>query len=129
MICFYNASFFFKYCRLNKLKNSFNLLWSLFEIPISILKSHMTIKFLYDSLALLNELDSSLKKWTKFWELGDLWILKQMHFILELVHFEHMHSRVFYPRCVCLLQIKPFLTNSSKLPLWQSLSFLAVIHP
>ena len=32
----------------------------------------MAIKFLYDSLALLNESDNSLKKWIKFLELGEL---------------------------------------------------------
>ena len=63
------ASFLIKDCRLNKLQNYFNLSQSLFEIPISILKSPVTIKFSHESLALLNESDSSLKKWTKFWKL------------------------------------------------------------
>ena len=45
------VSFLIKDCRLNKLRNSFNLSWSVFEMPISILKSPMTKKFSYDSLA------------------------------------------------------------------------------
>ena len=72
-MCFCNASFFLiKDCRLNKLQNCSNLSWSLFEIPMSMLKSPTAITFSYDSLALLSESDSSLKKWTKFWEFGGL---------------------------------------------------------
>ena len=57
------GSFLIKDCRLNKLQNYSNLSWSLFEIPISILRSPMTIKFLYDSLAFLSDSDNSLKKY------------------------------------------------------------------
>ena len=55
-------SFLSKCCRLKKLQNCSDLSLLLFEISISTLKSPMVIKFAYDSLALLNESGSSLKK-------------------------------------------------------------------
>ena len=95
------VSFLSKCCRLNKLHGNKVCVWFIEHI---------------------NESDSSLKNWTKFWELR-----KQFHFILEIANSEHIHSKLFGCRCVCLLQIKPFLTNSSKPPPRQALSFLALI--
>ena len=51
-------SFLIKDFKVNSLQDCSNLSWSLFKIPVSIPKSPMKTKVLYDSLALLSKSDS-----------------------------------------------------------------------
>ena len=55
--------FLVKDLKLSKLQSFPNLPWSLFEMPISILKLPVKIIFLYDSLTWHNEPDNSLIGW------------------------------------------------------------------
>ena len=83
--------------------------------------------FWYLRTALLKTFVSSSKKIVKLLDKRGLHILKQIHLLFEMVNSEQIHSILSDVYSSIVLQIKPFFTNSMRLPPYLSLSFLLQI--
>ena len=81
----------------------------------------------YLRTALLKTFFRSSKKIVKLLDTGGLYILKQIHVLFEMVNSEKIHSILSDVYSGTVLQIKPFFTNSMRLPPYLSPSFQLLI--
>ena len=78
-----------KFDKLKRLQNSYSLSCSWLGRFKSILKSPITIKLSYITLAWDSDVGSSLKEQSELFWVGDLYKLNQIHFLLEIGNSEH----------------------------------------